>query len=420
MSFFDFILGLPFCRHSTAFQLVLEAVDESWPNRLFSARGFSPHLPVSTLRRSLSRQSLRQRFLLLGSVSLSGFRATHLPRKSSRYRSLSACPATQAVSHGFPGARFPQHTGPRQRASRLENLRRFRSHPDYHRPRSLPPRTVRRAVVRDRVCLGLHHHRFMPGAFSVGTIPPPQKRRETARAAGPARQHSSQCLCDRGPSSRRQPFGPIASRSRSVLLARSRVPGLWPPPPAHPRVRLLHHARQAEHTVLAAPVASGAPLDRIAVGSNHPTHRPKNLAPVSRPTAPHSLLRRPKGTALGFSHQQFPASGSDHRRTLPCPLARGVVFSLDQTAPAHQSILRHVRKRREDAGLGGRVGVCAGGDRQKTTGAGPESLQNTADSQRDRFRENPNFRRVFQLQRRVPGRRVLHAVESIRLLMGQY
>src|SRR5712692_4029161 len=117
MRFFNF--WVPSCRHSTAFQLVLEAVDESWPNRLFSARGFSPDLPVSTLRRSLSRQSLRQRFLLLGSVSLSGFRATHLPRKSSRYRSLSACPATQAVSHGFPGARFSQHTGPRQRASRL-------------------------------------------------------------------------------------------------------------------------------------------------------------------------------------------------------------------------------------------------------------------------------------------------------------
>src|ERR1700741_3985188 len=294
MRFFDFNFWLPFCRHSTAFQLVLEAVDESGPNGLFAARGFSPDLPVSTLRRSLPRQSLRQRVLLLGSVSLSGLPATHLPRKSSRYRSLSAGPTTQAVSHGFPGPSLSQYFGPRQRASRLADLRRFRSHPDCDRPRSLPQRTVRRGVVPDRVCLGLHHHRLMSGTFPRGKIPPPQKCREIARAAGSARQHSSQCLRDRRPSSRRQPSGSIAARSRSILLVRSRVPGLWPPAPAHPRVRLLHHARQAEHTILAAPMAPGAPLDGTAVGSNHSTHRPQNLAPVSRSAAAHSLLRRRK------------------------------------------------------------------------------------------------------------------------------
>jgi Transposase DDE domain len=36
------------------------------------------------------------------------------------------------------------------------------------------------------------------GAFSVGEIPPPQERRETAHPVGSARQHSSQCLCDWG------------------------------------------------------------------------------------------------------------------------------------------------------------------------------------------------------------------------------
>ena len=108
------------------------------------------------------------------------------------------------------------------------------------------------------------------------------------------------------------------------------------------------------------------------------------------------------------------------RPTVPGPLASRIVLSLDQTAPAHQGFLRHLRERREDAGLGGHVGLCAGGDCQKTTGTGPEPLQNFADSQRNRLRKNPYFRRVFQLQRRVPGRRVLYAIESIRLLMGQH
>src|SRR5271167_1687984 len=122
MSFFDFNLFSPFCRHSTAFQLVLEAVDESWPNRFLSTGGLASDLPVSALRRALSGQSLRQGFLLLGSVPVSGLCSTHLPRKSSRYRSLSARPAAQAVSHGFSGTSFPQHVGSRQRASRLADL----------------------------------------------------------------------------------------------------------------------------------------------------------------------------------------------------------------------------------------------------------------------------------------------------------
>jgi hypothetical protein len=66
------------------------------------------------------------------------------------------------------------------------------------------------------------------------------------------------------------------------------------------------------------------------------------------------------------------------------------------------------------------VGLCAGGDCQKTTGTGPEPLQNLADSQRDRFRENPYFRGVFELQRWIHRCGVLYAIESIRLLIGQH
>src|SRR5207248_1055545 len=171
-------------------------------------------------------QSLRQRFLLLGSVPLFGFCSAHLSRKSPRYRSLSSRSATQALSYGFPGTGFSQHAGPRQRAPRLADLRRFRSCPDCRRSRPLPRRAFRSGVVRDGVCLGLHDHRFVPVAFPVGKIPPPQERGETAHAAGSAGQHSDQCLCDRRPSSRRQHSGPVASRSRSVLLARSRLCGL--------------------------------------------------------------------------------------------------------------------------------------------------------------------------------------------------
>src|SRR5205807_10000224 len=103
---------LLFWRHPTAFQLAREAADEPRPNRFFSTRGLPFNLPVSNLRRALPGQSLRQRFLLLGSVPLFGFCSAHLSRKPPRYRSLSSRSATQALSYGFPGTGFSQHVGP--------------------------------------------------------------------------------------------------------------------------------------------------------------------------------------------------------------------------------------------------------------------------------------------------------------------
>src|SRR4029077_11598497 len=119
---------------------------------------------------------------------------------------------------------------------------------------------------------------------------------------------------------------------------------LWPPLSAHTRVRVLHHARQTEHAVLATPVAAGAHLDRTAVRSNHSAHRPENLAAVSRSAAPHSLLRRRKGTAADLSHQQFLASGFHHHRIVPSALANRAVLPLDQAAPAYQELLPHFRE----------------------------------------------------------------------------
>src|SRR6266404_3980791 len=221
-------------------------------------------LAVSSLRRSLPGQSLRQRFLLLGSVPLFGLCSAHLSRKPPRYRSLSSCPTTQALSYGLPGPSFSQYVGTRQRASRLADLRRFRSDSDCRRSRPLPRRTFRRGVVRDRVCPGLDDHRFVSVAFPVGKIPPPQERGETAYAAGSAGQHSDQCLCDRRPSPRREHSGPVASRSRSVLLARSRLCGLRSPVCLGPSLCLLRHAHQKEYAVLPSQLTSRRTIGRIA------------------------------------------------------------------------------------------------------------------------------------------------------------
>src|SRR5436309_8857351 len=66
--FFDFKFLPLFGHHRTASDPILEAVLELGPDRFLSAHGVHPHLPVSALRGSLPGQSLRERFLWLGSI----------------------------------------------------------------------------------------------------------------------------------------------------------------------------------------------------------------------------------------------------------------------------------------------------------------------------------------------------------------
>src|SRR5882762_8485065 len=150
------------------------------------------------------------------------------------------------------------------------------------------------------------------------------------------------------------------------------------------------------------------------------TDRSAHVPALSRSLATHPLFRCREGLPTDLLDQQFSPSRFDDRPVVPGTLESGIVFSLDQTAPAHQGFLRHLGERGEDPSLGGLIGLRARGDCQKATGARPEPVQNSADSQCHSFRKNPNSRGVFQLQRRDHRCRTLHPVESIRLLMGQH
>jgi hypothetical protein len=96
-------------------------------------------------------------------------------------------------------------------------------------------------------------------------------------------------------------------------------------------------------------------------------------------------------------------------------LARGVVFSLDQTAFAYQVFLRHFGKRGQDANLGGHHRLRACRHRQKTGPTGPQSVQNPADSKHHAFRENPAFIGVSRRGRQPRRRRSSCAIETVQL-----
>ena len=106
---------------------------------------------------------------------------------------------------------------------------------------------------------------------------------------------------------------------------------------------------------------------------------------------------------LQVPNQQFRDSDRDRRRPVPLPPAGQAVLQIDQTTPAHQVVLQHLRERGEDPDLdrGGRL--RAGRDHPQATRHRRQPLHNYVGAEPDPFRENPAFFSAFE--RRHPRRR---------------
>ena len=97
---------------------------------------------------------------------------------------------------------------------------------------------------------------------------------------------------------------------------------------------------------------------------------------------------RRNGQDADLPYQSDGVAGIDDLRPIQKPLAGGAFFQMDQTAPADQAVLWHVRERREDANLDRRFGLCAGGDRAQTAQSGGASLHIAAGLFGDGIRKN--------------------------------
>ena len=131
---------------------------------------------VSTLCRPLRWRLQSPQLLVLGSISLSGFRPTDLSRKLARHRSLSAFAPPATVSLGTARRDRAQHAGRSQRKSRLAHLRRPRPRFDPAGATTLRDRRLGRRTGANGLRAGRHHHRFVFEFVSVGALPPHQGR----------------------------------------------------------------------------------------------------------------------------------------------------------------------------------------------------------------------------------------------------
>src|SRR5260370_1202573 len=121
----------------------------------------------------------------------------------------------------------------------------------------------------------------------------------------------------------------------------------------------------------------------------------------------HPLLRPGDRSPADFSHQQFFLAHTHHSATVQVPLASRAVLQMDQAAPAHQSVLRTLRERREDANLDSHRRLRAGGHRAQASGTGLGTSHYAANSERHLVRENPLDSSTYANRRATRGARCL-------------
>lgn len=94
-----------------------------------------------------------------------------------------------------------------------------------------------------------------------------------------------------------------------------------------------------------------------------------------------------KNTQL--SEQQLRHPCADSSRPVLLPPAGGTVLQMDQTAPAHQIIFRHVRECGEDSDMERNLRLCVGCHHQEATQSQHRSLHNFTDLEPHPFRKRP-------------------------------
>src|SRR5579859_1545404 len=367
-------------------------------NHFRAVDGFCSRARVSPLRRALSRQSQGHEFFLLGPVFVHGLCTTDVPQKFARYRNLFAHAGRKTVSPGHPRPRLAQHAGGCQRDARLAHLRRPGTCAHRSSTCAVCRRTFRRGVGGNRLRAGLHDHRFVSFAVSLGALPALERGCEDAYAARSARQHSFVYRCFSRQNPRNSYPRSVAPGTRRALSDGPRLSRFHAPLHADARLGFFHPSLPERFRLPAPRVSCGRRGHGSALRSNHSAEKFYSRTWLPRSVAAYLLCRFPNRKTPHLFDQQFSVPGSDRRATLQMPLADRTVLQVDQTTSAHRKVLWSFRERRQNANLDGYLGLLAVGGGQTTPAAGAQSVLHFANSQCQPVRENPTVAGTYQFR----------------------
>jgi len=372
------------------------ASNEHGQNDFFSSHGIPAYLRIPQMRPALSGRLQGAKFFVHGSIFMHGLCAINLPRKFARYRILPAVHAAETLPHGHPRPGLPQHISQRQQSARLAYLCRLRAGSDPSSPRTLSRRPVRGRAREYGLRAGLNNHRLVLIAFPVGAFSKEQRRDQTPYAFGFTRPDSVIYRYHRREIRRRQYPGHSDPGGRIILHHGPRLPRLRASVCHASGACHVHHQGQIQHAMPAPLFASSRQNNGTALRSNNPFNRRAIGQRLSGTTSSCQILRFRNQQTLRLFDKQLRDRRADRRAALQMPLESRTVFSLDQTAPAHQGFPGDIAKRRQVPGLDRDLDLRAGRHYQKTTRSQTKPLHNFTDFERDYFRENAYIASTYE------------------------
>ena len=184
--------------------------------------------------------------------------------------------------------------------------------------------TIRSVDLAEPVRAGLHHHRPLPLAVSVGTIPPTQGCRQTAYAAGPAWQdpHVSPRhgrLHDVNISTR-------SFRAGAFYVTGSRLQSTSSDSLSSHSACIFRRADERERLAPTPLFSSSRQNQRLAIRSYRETGNRPGHTPIRYGALRTSMQKQTSGEVAG----QFRATRTHYRSNLQVPLAGGTVLQMDQ------------------------------------------------------------------------------------------
>ena len=337
MRFFDFKFP-PLCEHHrTAFDSISEAVHEQRAKR-FSLNSWSSSRPTSFRFASIATRAIVTSKISLAGISSSVWLSLSSPIAAVSATSKPVCAPsnpssiTWASEVEFPAPPWPTPTSFATGASIADFAQVLIGMArDLYRDESFGVELGETVYAFDSTTIDLCLSLFPWAQF---------RRRKSAvklhtlldlRGSIPTNVYVTG-----GQSARRQPAGPTAARSGSVLLARPRLCGL--------RSSLCLHSGVAPSSSPAPKrICSSTVAPRVRVERSTglrcdqtilPDRSPNRASAIPSPLRRIALFRCREGVAADLPDQQFSSSPPDHRPTVSGPLAGGIVLPLDQTAPA--------------------------------------------------------------------------------------
>lgn len=237
-------------------------------------------------------------------------------------------------------------------------------------------------------------------AFSVGQIPKTQGRRQTPHFDRSSRQHPFLYSDYRWKSPRRQCPRQSGPGTRIFLHSGSWLSRLQSSLPFASGPVLLCDSFQIESSIPKTLFSRDRQIHGSPLGPNRCPDNFLRRQVVSGKTSACPLLRSRKQQTLMLLDQQFFAASFDHCPTVQMPLAGGTVFQMDQTTSEDQSLLRYLRKCRENPSLDRRLSLHPGSHPEKAAWLRSRPLHNSTDFECDVIRENAHFTSLCRVSTR--------------------